>query len=201
MRLVLLGAPGAGKGTQADAISKRYCVPHLSTGDILRAEVRSETKLGLAIRSTIDSGKLVPDDVIADVVAQRLLQGDAARGFILDGFPRSVPQARWLDGLLSDDRIDAVVELVVDEAVVLARVINRARLARENATDVRKDDDVETMRVRLEAYKVATLPLSAYYERQGLLHRIDGMMAVDRVTAEIFKAADATMRGRPVDAC
>lgn len=194
MRLVLLGAPGAGKGTQADAISKHYHVPHLSTGDILRAEVRSGTRLGLEIRSTMESGKLVSDEVIADVVALRLLQGDTARGFILDGFPRSVPQAQWLDDLLSEDKLDAVVELVVDEAVVLERVVNRARLARENATDVRKDDDVETMRVRLEAYKVATLPLSAYYERQGLLRRIDGMMPVDDVTAGIFKVADATVR-------
>ncbi|MCY1292394.1 adenylate kinase [compost metagenome] len=188
MRLVFLGAPGAGKGTQAEIVSRRYGIPHLSTGEILRSEVRSGTKLGLTIRSTMESGKLVSDDLIQDVVARRLQQGDTARGFILDGFPRNVPQARWLDGLLADEKLDAVVELVVDENVILERVLNRARVARASAIDVRKDDDVETMRVRLEAYRTATVPLSTYYDWQRRLHRVDGMMSVYEVTNAILNA-------------
>lgn len=186
MRLMFLGAPGAGKGTQAEIVSRRYKIPHLSTGEILRSEVRSGTELGLSIRSTMEAGGLVSDDLISDVVARRLQQGDAARGFILDGFPRNVAQARWLDGLLADERLDAVVELVVDETVVLERVLNRARAALANSTEVRKDDDVDTMRVRLEAYRVATRPLSAYYREQGLLFRVDGMKGVHEVTDEIM---------------
>lgn len=195
MRLVLLGAPGAGKGTQAEIVSRRYGIPHLSTGEILRSEVRSGTKLGLTIRSTMEAGNLVSDDLISDVVARRLQKGDAARGYILDGFPRNVPQARWLDALLADEKLDVVVELVVDEAVVLERVLNRARTARESSADVRKDDDVETMRVRLESYRAATLPLSAYYERQGLLQRVDGMRSVDGVTNAVLNATQAVVAG------
>ncbi|CAK7261587.1 MULTISPECIES: adenylate kinase [unclassified Shinella] len=186
MRLMFLGAPGAGKGTQAEIVSRRYKIPHLSTGEILRSEVRSGTELGLSIRATMEAGGLVSDDLISDVVARRLQQGDAARGFILDGFPRNVAQAQWLDGLLPDERLDAVIELVVDEAVVLERVLNRARAALANSTEVRKDDDVDTMRVRLEAYRVATLPLSAYYREQGLLFRVGGMKGVHEVTDEIL---------------
>lgn len=196
MRLVLLGAPGAGKGTQAEIVSRRYGIPHLSTGEILRSEVRSGTKLGLTIQSTMEAGNLVSDDLISDVVARRLQQGDTARGFILDGFPRNVPQARWLDGLLADEKLDAVVELVVDETVVLERVLNRAQMARASSTDVRKDDDVETMRVRLEAYGEATVPLSAYYDWQRRLYRVDGMMSVDEVTSAILNATEAEVARR-----
>lgn len=195
MRLVFLGAPGAGKGTQAEIVSRRYGIPHLSTGEILRSEVRSGTKLGLTIRSTMEAGNLISDDLISDVVARRLQKGDAARGYILDGFPRNVSQARWLDALLADEKLDVVVELVVDEAVVLDRVLNRARRARESSADVRKDDDVEAMRVRLESYRTATLPLSAHYERQGLLQRVDGMRSVDGVTNAILNATQAVVAG------
>lgn len=193
MRLVFLGAPGAGKGTQAEIVSRRYGIPHLSTGEILRSEVRSGTELGLAIRSTMEAGSLVSDDLISDVVARRLQQGDAARGFILDGFPRNVTQARWLDGLLADEKLDAVVELVVDEIVVLERVLKRAQLARASSTDVRKDDDVETMRVRLEAYREATVPLSDYYHWQRRLYQVDGMMSVDEVTSAILNATEGAV--------
>lgn len=193
MRLVLLGAPGAGKGTQAEIVSRRYGIPHLSTGEILRSEVRSGTKLGLTIRSTMEAGNLVSDDLISDVVARRLQQGDAARGFILDGFPRNVPQARWLDGILADEKLDAVVELVVDETVVLERVLNRAQMARASSTEVRKDDDFETMRVRLEAYRTATVPLSDYYHWQRRLYRVDGMMSVDEVTSAILNATEGAV--------
>ncbi len=187
MRLVLLGPPGAGKGTQATRIAKRFSVPQLSTGDMLREAVESGTPLGLRAKHVMDRGELVPDEVVIAVVADRIDHADAANGFVLDGFPRTVPQAEALDRELAARGIglDAVLELEVDEDVLLVRIRGRADEAANQGRPVRRDDNPDVFKIRLKAYRAQTAPVTEFYQSQGLLHVVDGLQPIDVVTEEI----------------
>lgn len=184
MRLILLGPPGAGKGTQAQRLVSRYGIVQLSTGDMLRAAVKAGTTVGKAAGAIMDRGELVPDDIMMQVISERLDQADTTNGFVLDGFPRTVAQAEGLDRLLADKRLDldAVVELVVDEEALLARIEGRAR---ENAGAVRADDNAETLKKRLAVYRQQTAPVAAYYRSTGQLQTVDGMLPIDEVSRQI----------------
>ncbi|MCP3467877.1 MULTISPECIES: adenylate kinase [unclassified Bradyrhizobium] len=193
MRLVLLGAPGAGKGTQASRIAKRFGVPQLSTGDMLREAATAGTSLGLRARHIMDRGELVPDEVVIAVVADRIDHADAANGFVLDGFPRTVPQAEALDRELAARGIglDAVLELEVNEDVLLVRIKGRAAEAASQGQSARSDDNPETFRTRLKAYRAQTAPVAEYYRSRGLLAAVDGLQPIDAVTEELTKALSA----------
>ena len=183
MRLVLLGPPGSGKGTQALRLVKRLGIVHLSTGDMLRAAVAAGTEVGLRAKAIMDRGDLVPDEVVIGVIAERIGQSDAAKGFVLDGFPRTVGQAEGLSRLIDKKglKIDAVIDLRVDDDALVARVAGRAK----ETGAVRADDNPKTLRRRLEVYHEQTAPVAGYYEGQGLLRPIDGMLPVDEVTGAI----------------
>jgi adenylate kinase len=187
MRLVLVGPPGAGKGTQATRIAKRFAVPQLSTGDMLREAVSSGSALGTRVKDIIEHGDLVPDDVVIAVVADRMDHSDAANGFVLDGFPRTMAQAQALDRELAARgiRLDAVLELEVDEHVLLVRIKGRAEEAGKNGQPVRRDDTPEVFKTRLKAYRAQTAPVTEYYRSQGLLHIVDGLQPIDVVTEEL----------------
>ena len=190
MRLVLLGAPGAGKGTQATRIAKRFSIPHLSTGDMLREAVASGTPLGLRAKHIMDRGELVPDEVVIAVVADRIDHAAAANGFVLDGFPRTVTQAEALDRELAARGIelDAVLELEVNEDVLLVRIKGRAEAAANRGQSVRRDDNPEVFATRLKAYRAQTAPVTEYYRSQGLLKIVDGLQPIDVVTEELMMA-------------
>jgi len=191
MRLVLLGPPGAGKGTQAQRLVAKWGIVQLSTGDMLRAAVAAASPLGLEAKEIMDRGELVPDRLVIGLIDARLDGADAANGFILDGFPRTVAQAEALDALLEAKgmRLDAVVELVVDEAMLLQRVENRIRETARAGGSVRADDNAETLKTRLDAYRKQTAPVSAYYAGKGALRQVDGMAPIEDVAA----ALDATL--------
>lgn len=184
MRLILLGPPGAGKGTQAQKLVERHHIVQLSTGDMLRAAVKAETPVGLKAKALMDRGELVPDDVVIQIVSERLDEPDCGNGFILDGFPRTVPQAEALEDLLERKRLqlDVVVELVVDEAALLERVEKRAA---ESGDDVRSDDNADALKKRLDVYRAQTAPLAAFYSQKGLLKQVNGMAPIEEVSAEI----------------
>jgi len=187
MRLVLLGPPGAGKGTQATRIAARFAVPQLSTGDMLREAVASGSALGARVKGIMEGGDLVPDDVVIAVVADRMDHSDAASGFILDGFPRTVAQAEALDRELAARGIalDAVLELEVDEDVLLVRVKGRADAAAKQGQLVRRDDNPDVFKTRLKAYRAQTAPVTEYYRSRGLVHVVDGLQPIDVVTDEL----------------
>jgi len=187
MRLVLFGPPGSGKGTQAARLIARHGIAHLSTGDMLRAAVAAGSPVGLEAKAIMDRGDLVPDEVVIGVIAERIEQPDARKGFVLDGFPRTVGQAEALAKLLEDKGIalDAVIEFEVDEAALLERVDKRARETIEAGGAVRADDNPETLKRRLVAFREQSAPVADYYRQQGLLSAIDGMQEIDAVTAEI----------------
>jgi adenylate kinase len=193
MRLVLLGPPGAGKGTQATRIAKRFAVPQLSTGDMLREAVASGSALGTRVKDIMERGDLVPDDVVIAVVADRMDHSDAANGFVLDGFPRTVAQAEALDRELAARGIglDAVLELEVDEDVLLVRIRGRAEEAGNKGQPVRRDDNPEVFKTRLKAYRAQTAPVTEYYRSQGLLHIVDGLQPIDVVTEELAEVLSA----------
>ena len=193
MRLVLLGPPGAGKGTQATRIAKRFAVPQLSTGDMLREAVASGSALGTRVKDIMERGELVPDDVVIAVIADRMDHSDAANGFVLDGFPRAVAQAEALDRELAARGIglDAVLELEVDEDVLLVRVKGRADEAANQGRPVRRDDNPEVFKTRLRAYRAQTAPVTEYYRSQGLLHIVDGLQPIDVVTEELAEVLSA----------
>ena len=187
MRLILLGPPGAGKGTQAARLVERHGIPQLSTGDMLRAAVAARTPIGLQAKELMDQGSLVPDDLVVSIVASRIEEPDARNGFILDGFPRTVGQAEALDRMLEDKgmQLDAIIELKVDEGILVERIVRRAREAEARGESVRRDDNPEVFRTRLEAYRQQTAPLTDYYGRKGTLRSVDGMAPIDDVTAAI----------------
>ena len=184
MRLILLGPPGAGKGTQAARLTQKYGIPQLSTGDMLRAAVKAGTPVGLEAKAVMESGGLVPDEIVIGIIKDRIEEPDAAKGFILDGFPRTVAQAEALHAMLDREKmkLDAVIELKVDEKALLARIENRARETLAAGGTVRADDNPDSFKTRLDAYRELTAPVSAYYARIGELKTVDGMAPIDAVT-------------------
>jgi adenylate kinase len=190
MRLILLGPPGAGKGTQAVRIAQRLGIPQLSTGDLLRAAVATGTELGVRVKDVVARGELVPDDAVVGIVALRLEDGDTRDGFILDGFPRTIDQANALDLLFArlGLKLDAVLEIKVDEAALVDRIVRRASEAHERGEAVRADDKPEVLRARLEVYREQTAPLLGLYSSRGLLNSVDGLLPIEAVTARLAEA-------------
>src|SRR5215470_8298314 len=197
MRLILLGPPGAGKGTQAHRLVERLGVVQLSTGDMLRAAVKAATPVGLKAKDVIARGELVPDDVVVAIVADRIAEPDARNGFILDGFPRTVPQAEALDRMLGQKglALDAVIELKVDEGVLLGRIENRVAHMRARGEPLRPDDNPESLKKRLDAYRAQTAPLTGYYGSRGILKAVDGMASIEEVSVAIAAVLDQTLDG------
>ena len=187
MRLILLGPPGAGKGTQAARLVETHGIVQLSTGDMLRAAVKAGSEVGLKAKAVMESGGLVSDEIVIGVVADRIDEKDCQKGFILDGFPRTVPQAEALTKMLEAKglKLDAVVELVVDAEALVARMENRVRETIAAGGTPRADDNPESVRKRLAEYQEKTAPLSTYYASTGELKTVDGMKSIDEVTADI----------------
>ena len=201
MRLILLGPPGAGKGTQAERIVAGFGIPQLSTGDMLREAVELGTKTGVHAKEIMERGDLVPDDLVVSVVADRLDHPDAANGFILDGFPRTLAQAEALDKELYKRglRLDAVLELRVDESVLIDRVKTRAQQTAARGEVVRSDDTPEVCERRLDIYRAQTAPVIDHYRSQGLLTSIDGLQPIEAVAEDLAAAiasVPANMIGR-----
>lgn len=207
MNIILLGAPGAGKGTQASKISDGYALPHISTGDIFRENIKNQTPIGLEAKSYIDKGQLVPDDVTCRIVEDRLQKSDCENGYMLDGFPRTIAQAEALDKIT---KIDLVINVDVDHSLLMERLCGR-RVCKEcgesyhvskigDATNCtrcggelyqRKDDNPETVQSRLDVYNAQTAPLIEYYQKKGLLFNVEGNNSPEEVYAEISKKLDS----------
>jgi adenylate kinase len=194
MRLILLGPPGAGKGTQSQKLVEKYGIVQLSTGDMLRAAVKAGTPLGHKVADMMAAGQLCPDDIVIAIIADRIGQPDAKNGFILDGFPRTVPQAEALDRLLEakGSHLDAVVELKVNEDVLLQRIDARIADMLARGETLRPDDNHDVLAQRLKHFRAQTAPLIAYYSGKGLLKSVDGMALIPDVTAAIDKVLKAT---------
>jgi adenylate kinase len=199
MRLILLGPPGAGKGTQAQHLVAKYGIVQLSTGDMLRAAVKAGTPLGRKVEGIMASGALCPDDVVVSIVEQRIGEPDARKGFILDGFPRTVPQAEALDRMLASHGIglDAVIELRVDEEALVRRIESRIAEMQKRGEPLRPDDNADVLHRRLAAYRQQTAPLIAYYRDHGILRSIDGMAPIEQVAEAIVQALDAAPAAAP----
>jgi adenylate kinase len=195
MRLILLGPPGAGKGTQAQRLVAKHGLVQLSTGDMLRAAVNAGTAVGLRAKDIMARGELVPDDVVVEIVSDRIEAPDARKGFILDGFPRTVPQAHALDRILKEKgrKLDAVIELKVDEGILLKRIEKRIAETMGRGETLRADDNPDVLRRRLQAYREQTAPLAAYYRLQSILRSVDGMAPVP----EVSNAIDDALLGKP----
>jgi adenylate kinase len=189
MRLILLGPPGAGKGTQAQRLVDRHGIPQLSTGDMLRAAVKAGTDVGKRAKAVMDAGELVSDAIVNAIVAERIDQADCAKGFILDGYPRTLVQADSVQAMLEERglKLDAVIELVVDDKALVGRIVKRAEETAAAGLPVRKDDNPEVFEERLREYYKKTAPLIGYYYAKGMLKGVDGMASIDDVTAEIDK--------------
>ena len=187
MRLILLGPPGAGKGTQAQRLIAKHRIVQLSTGDLLRAPVAAGTPVGLRAKDIMDRGELVPDEIVVEIIADRIDQPDAKGGFVLDGFPRTVPQAQALDRLLEERglKLDAVIELKVDERILLARIGKRVAEMTARGEKTRTDDKAEVLKGRLSAYRAQTAPLVNYYADRGMLRSVDGMASIEEVAAQV----------------
>jgi len=190
MRLILLGPPGAGKGTQAQRLVQRHGIVQLSTGEMLRAAVKAESPVGRKAEAIMARGDLVPDDVVVAIVSDRIDQPDARRGFILDGFPRTVAQAEALESMLTEKglRLESVIELQVDEGALLKRLASRVAEMKARGEPVRPDDNAEALKTRLDVYRTQTAPLIAFYGKKGLLRSVDGMAPIDTVTEAIDRA-------------
>ena len=199
MRLVLLGPPGAGKGTQAQRLVAKHGLVQLSTGEMLRAAVEAGTAIGLHAKELMARGELVPDDVVVAIVSERIDQPDAHNGFILDGFPRTVPQAHALDRIFKEKglTLDAVIELKVDEGVLLKRIKKRIAEMKARREALREDDDPEVLHRRLLAYRDQTAPLVAYYQLQSVLRSVDGMVAIPEVSSAIDRALRQAVNNKP----
>ena len=199
MRLILLGPPGAGKGTQAERLVAKHGIVQLSTGDMLRAAAKAGTAVGLAAKDIMARGELVPDDLVVAIVADRIAEPDARNGFVLDGFPRTVPQAHALDRLLKERglKLDAVIDLKVDEGSLLKRIEKRIAQTRAQGAALRADDDPNVLRRRILAYRDQTAPLAAYYQLQSVLRAVDGMAPVSEVAHAIDKLLAQLSKGRP----
>lgn len=193
MRLILLGPPGAGKGTQAQRLVNKHKIVQLSTGDLLRAAVKAGTSIGAKVKDLMDRGELVPDEVVVGIVADRIEEPDAKKGFILDGFPRTVPQAEALDRMLDEKglALDAVIELKVDDVMLLDRIEKRVHETLARGEPVRADDNPETLKKRLNAYYALTAPLTAYYAQKGRLSSLDGMASIEHVAQAIDRILGA----------
>ncbi|MBN9039086.1 MAG: adenylate kinase [Rhizobiales bacterium] len=189
MRLILLGPPGAGKGTQAQRLVDKHRIPQLSTGDMLRAAVKAGTEVGRRAKAVMDAGELVSDEIVNAIVAERIDQADCARGFILDGYPRTLAQADAVGRMLAERGIDldVVIELVVDDKALVGRILRRAEEAKAAGQPVRKDDTAEVFDERLREYYKKTAPLIGYYYAKGKLVGVDGMADIDAVTAQVEK--------------
>lgn len=183
----MLGPPGAGKGTQAQRLVEKHGIPQLSTGDMLRAAVKAETPVGLKAKAVMDAGELVSDAIVNAIVAERIDQADCAKGFILDGYPRTLAQADAVEAMLAERKLklDAVIELVVDDKVLVGRIVKRAQEAAAAGQPVRKDDNPEVFEERLREYYKKTAPLIGYYHAKGMLKGVDGMADIDAVTGQI----------------
>jgi adenylate kinase len=190
MRLIIVGPPGAGKGTQASRIASSFGIPAISTGDIFRANIKNETELGLKVKDILASGGYVTDDITNAIVRDRLREPDAAAGFLLDGYPRTLPQVEALDAMLAEDghALEAVLELTVDEDAVVQRLLKRAEI------EGRADDTEEVIRERQAIYRRETAPLADVYAGRGLLVQVDGMGEVDEVTRRIDDALEGARR-------
>jgi adenylate kinase len=199
MRLILLGPPGAGKGTQAQYLVAKYGLVQLSTGDMLRAAVKADTPLGRQVGEIMARGALCPDDIVVSIVEQRVGQPDARKGFILDGFPRTEPQAEALDRMLAKhgQALDAVVQLKVDEAALLRRIESRVAEMTARGEALRPDDNPEVLHKRLAAYRAQTEPLIAYYRRCGVLRVIDGMAPIPEVARQIERVLSGGSAAAP----
>lgn len=187
MRLILLGPPGAGKGTQAQRLVEKYAIPQLSTGDMLRAAVKAQTEVGRKAKAVMDAGELVSDDIVNAIVSERIDQDDCGKGFILDGYPRTLAQADAVEAMLSAKgiKLDVVIELLVDDKAMVGRILNRAEEAKAAGEAVRKDDNAEVYDERLREYYKKTAPLTGYYHAKGLLTGVDGMQSIDEVTKSV----------------
>ena len=206
MKLILLGAPGAGKGTQAELLCGKLGIPQVSTGNIIRAEIKSGTELGLRVKSLVEAGRLVPDDLVIELLKNRIAQPDCENGFLLDGFPRTIPQAEALEGIC---RVDAVVEILVPDEAIVNRMSGRRTCPacgatfhvthnppkKEGVCDncgaaliIRPDDDPEVVKGRLNVYHEQTEPLIAFYRERGLLKTVDGEQSLEAVAAGINEA-------------
>ncbi len=196
MKLILLGPPGAGKGTQAQRLVDKHGIPQLSTGDMLRAAVKAETEVGKRAKAVMDAGELVSDEIVNAIVAERIDQDDCAKGFILDGYPRTLAQADAVADMLAERglHLDVVIELVVDDKALVGRILKRAEEAKAAGQPVRKDDNAEVFDERLREYYKKTAPLIGYYYANDLLKQVDGMAAIDDVTAQIDAVLADTLR-------
>ena len=196
MRLILLGPPGAGKGTQAQRLVEKYGIPQLSTGDMLRAAVQAGTGVGKRAKAVMDAGELVSDAIVNAIVAERIDQPDCANGFILDGYPRTLVQADAVESMLAERGIglDAVIEFVVDDKALVGRIVKRAEDAKAAGQPVRKDDNPVVFEERLREYYKKTAPLIGYYYAKRTLKSVDGMAGIDTVTAEIEALLAAVTR-------
>jgi adenylate kinase len=199
MRLILLGPPGAGKGTQAQRLIRKHGIVQLSTGDMLRAAVAAGTPVGRKAKDIMERGELVPDEVVVAIIADRIKEKDAAKGFALDGFPRTVPQARALDKLLAERglKLDAVIELKVNEGILIDRIATRAAEMTARGEKVRADDKPEVLKGRLRAYRAQTAPLADYYAKVGLLKTVDGMLPIEQVAKAIDRLLATAARAEP----
>jgi adenylate kinase len=192
MRLILLGPPGAGKGTQAQKLVDRYGIVQLSTGDMLRAAVAAGTEIGRKAKAIMDAGQLVPDEIVNGIISERIDAPDAKNGFVLDGFPRTVVQAEALEKMLAGKamKLDAVIEFKVDAEKLVDRIVRRAEDAKAAGQPVRKDDNPEVFRKRLEEFRALTAALTPFYAERGLLKPVDGMAAIEDVAEAIRTALE-----------